>query len=270
MNPLEGEEPMGSNAYLDMSLIHPHPANVREDLGDLTELVDSLRAHGVLQPLVVRPHPRRSGEFELLAGHRRYAAAKLAGCDRVPVTVRHGVDDGQVLEVMLVENCQRRELGAMEKAEAMGALINRGYSAADISRKTGISASTVSYYLALLELDDDSRARVRTGQVTASDAVAAVRRTRKATRARAGSDADFTWEPDYLAATHPQARKARKLCDARAHTMRRRIGKTACGQCWESVIRQDERVVVGAIAAGLTEDLPREASGPRELSRARS
>jgi ParB family chromosome partitioning protein len=261
---------MGSNAYLDVSLIHPHPANVREDLGDLTELADSIRSHGVLQALVVRPHPRRSGEFELVAGHRRYAAAKLAWCDRVPVTVRHCVDDGQVLEVMLVENCQRRELGAMEKAEAMGALVNRGYTAADISRKTGIAASTVSYYLALLELDEASRAKVRTGQVTASDAVAAVRRTRKAARTRADSDADFSWEPDYLTATHPLARKARKLCDAREHTMRRRIGKTACGQCWEAVIRSDERVVVGAIAADLTADLSRQASEAGELSGARS
>ncbi|RFS84119.1 ParB/RepB/Spo0J family partition protein [Actinomadura spongiicola] len=248
---------MGSNAYLDVSLIHPHPANVREDLGDLTELVDSISSHGVLQPLVVRPHPRVSEAFELLAGHRRYAAARFAGCDRVPVTVRHGVDDGQVLELMLVENCQRRELGSMEKAEAMGALVNRGYSASDITRKTGIASSTVSYHLALLELDEASRAKVRTGELTASDAVAAVRRTRRAARKKAGSSADFTWEPDYLASTHPLARRARKLCDAREHTMRRRIGKTACGQCWESTIRADERVVVGVIADELTNDLER-------------
>ncbi|TDB83378.1 ParB/RepB/Spo0J family partition protein [Actinomadura sp. KC216] len=253
---------MGSNAYLDMSLIHPHPANIREELGDLSELVDSVRAHGVVQPLVVRPHPRRRGVFELLAGHRRYAAARQAGCDRVPVTVRHGVDDGQALELMLVENCQRRELNAMEKAEAMGALINRDYTAADIARTTGLSSSTVSYYVALLELDEASRDKVRTGQVTASDAVAAVRRTRKRARAKAGSSADFAWEPDYLASTHPLARKARKLCDAREHTMRRRIGKTACGQCWESVIRQDERIVAGAIADELTSDLERAAAAP--------
>lgn len=253
---------MGSNAYLDVSQIHPHPANVREDLGDLTELVDSIRSHGVLQPLVVRPHPRISDAFELLAGHRRYAAARQAGCDRVPVTVRHGVDEGQALELMLVENCQRRELNAMEKAEAMGALINRDYTAADISRKTGIASSTVSYYLTLLELDEASRDKVRAGQVTASDAVAAVRRTRKRARTKAGSPVDFAWEPDYLASTHPLARKARKLCDAREHTMRRRIGKTACGQCWESVIRQDERVVVGAIADELSSDLERTTVAP--------
>lgn len=253
---------MGSTAYLDMSLIHPHPANVREDLGDLTELAESIRAHGVLQPVVVRPLRRRRDKYELLAGHRRYAAARLAGCDRVPVTVRHGVDDGQALELMLVENCQRRELNAMEKAEAMGALINRDYTAADISRKTGIASSTVSYYLTLLELDEASREKVRSGRVSASDAVAAVRRTRKRARAKAGSSADFAWEPDYLASTHPLARKARKLCDAREHTMRRRIGKTACGQCWESVIRQDERVVVGAIADDLSNDLERAGAAP--------
>ncbi|MQY07239.1 ParB/RepB/Spo0J family partition protein [Actinomadura macrotermitis] len=121
---------MGSNAYLDASLIHPHPANVREDLGDLTELIDSIRANGLLQPLVVRPHPTRDGHFELLAGHRRHAAALQAGRhgERLPVVVRHGVnDDGRAIEVMLIENCQRRELTPMEKAEALGALVNRGY-----------------------------------------------------------------------------------------------------------------------------------------------
>lgn len=245
---------MSSTDYLDVDLIHPHPANVREDLGDLTELAASIDVHGVLQPLTVRPHPTRSGHYELLAGHRRYAAARQSGRDRVPVTVRHGVgDDGQALELMLVENCQRAELNPMEKAEAMGALVNRGYTAADVARRTGLSASTVSYYLTLLELDDGSRAKVRTGQVAVTDAVAAVRRTRRKRRAKARADAgqpateDYAWEPDYLTGNHPLARKAARLCDAREHTMRRRIGKIACGQCWESAIRDDERIVAGTI-----------------------
>jgi ParB family chromosome partitioning protein len=249
---------VSSSDYLDLDLVHPHPANVREDLGDLTELADSIRTHGVLQPLTVRSHTR-PGHFELLAGHRRYAAARLAGCDRVPVSVRHGVDDGQALELMLVENCQRAELNPMEKAEAMGALVHRGYTAAQVSRRTGLSSSTVSYYLALLELDTASRDKVRTGQLAVTDAVAAVRRTRRKRRAQARADAgapakpdEYTWEPDYLTGTHPLARKARRLCDARQHTMRRRIGKTACGQCWETVIREDERVVLGAITGSDT------------------
>ncbi|MEV4251592.1 ParB/RepB/Spo0J family partition protein [Spirillospora sp. NPDC049652] len=236
---------MSSNAYLDIELIHPHPANVRESLGDLTELVASIRAQGLLQPLVVRPHPKRRGHFELLAGHRRYAAARRAGKhgERVPVVVRHGVSDAQAIELMLVENCQRVELNPMEKAEALESLMHRGYSQADICRATGFASGTVSGLVALLALDERSRDQVRSGQLTATDAVAAVRRARAKQRSRSGSTASWEWEPDYLAGGHPLARAARKLCDARAHTTRRRIGKTACGQCWETVIRQDERLV---------------------------
>jgi ParB/RepB/Spo0J family partition protein len=260
---------MASNSYLDVSLIHPHPANVRESLGDLSELTESIHVHGILQPLVVQPHPRRAGHYQLLAGHRRYAAATAAGLDTVPVLVRHGVDDGQALELMLVENCQRRELGPMEKAEAMGALIHRGYTATTISRKTGLASSTVSYYLALLDLDDGSRDKVRTGELTAGAAVAAVRRTRKRTRTKAGSGASWQWEPDFLTDTHPLARKAARLCDARDHTLRRRIGKTACGQCWETAIREDERIAVSAMADDLDNTVATvtaTATGPGRMS----
>ncbi|MCP2337905.1 ParB/RepB/Spo0J family partition protein [Actinomadura rupiterrae] len=236
---------MSSNAYLDLDLIHPHPANVRESLGDLTELADSIRAQGLLQPLVVRPHPTRQGHFELLAGHRRYAAARQAGKhgDRVPVVVRHAVSDAQAIELMLVENCQRVELNPMEKAEAIESLLHRGYSQADVCKATGFASGTVSGLVALLDLDDRSRAKVRTGEITSTEAVAAVRRTRAKQRSKSGKPATWEWEPDYLTGTHPLAKAARKLCDAREHTMRRRIGKTACGQCWETAIRQDERLV---------------------------
>lgn len=77
-------------------------------------------------------------------------------------------------------------------------------------------------------------------------ALAAVRKTRKARAKKAGGRADYSWEPDYLTGKHPLARKARRLCDAREHTMRRRIGETACGQCWETAIREDERTVIAA------------------------
>ncbi|MQY07240.1 hypothetical protein [Actinomadura macrotermitis] len=114
----------------------------------------------------------------------------------------------------------------------------------------------MSHHLALLELDESSRAQVRDGKVSATDAVAAVRRARRKSRAKNGSTATWEWEPDFLAATHPLAVKARRLCDAREHTMRRRIGKTACGQCWETVIRQDERIVIAAEGVSATAVTP--------------
>lgn len=247
---------MSSSDYLDVGLIHPCPTNVRDKVGDVTELADSIREQGILQPLTVRRHPARAGHFELVAGHRRYAAARLVGLDRVPVTVRFGVaDDGKVVELMLVENCHRSDLDPIEKAEAMGRLVGLGYTGAEIARRTGISPSAVSYHLTLLELDEGSRAKVRAGQVAVTDAVAAVRRARRKRREKARADAgrptgeNYAWEPDHLAGTHPLARKASRTCDARGHTMRRRLGDTACGQCWETVIREDERVAVAASAA---------------------
>lgn len=232
---------------LRIEQVEPHPANVREDLGDdLGDLARSIRRHGILQPLVVRPHPAHPGRFEIIAGHRRFDAAQLAGLSAVPVIVRHGVSDERVLELMLVENCQRRELNAMERAEALGALISRGLTQQEVADRTGKSVSWVSYYLSLLDLDSGSQEKVRSGELGVTQAIEAVRRARAKTRKKAGSKADFTWEPDYLSRTHPLAKRARKLCDAREHTMRRRIGQVACGQCWESAIRVDERKVIEA------------------------
>ncbi|MFF4417513.1 ParB/RepB/Spo0J family partition protein [Streptosporangium sp. NPDC001559] len=246
--------PVKGAAAVDLPLaaIHDHPGNIRSELGDLDELAASIAAQGLLQPLTVRPHPAKPGHYELLAGHRRRAAALQAGLTTVPAVIRHDVTDTQAIEVMLVENVQRRDLNPIEKAEALGALRDQGYSGALITARTGIASGTVSYLLALLELDDASKERVRTGELTATDAVAAVRRLRKKAReARAaGSSAvpAWSWEPDYLTTTHPLAKKASRLCQAREHTARRRIGRVACGQCWETVIRGDERVVIATEA----------------------
>jgi len=234
---------------LPLNRIHDHPDNIRANVDELAELAASITAQGLLQPLTVRPHPNKPGHYQLLAGHRRRAAALQAGLVTVPAVIRHDVTDAVAIEVMLVENVQRRDLNPMEKAEAVGKLRAKGYSGALISSRTGMPSGTVSYLLALLELDEDSKQRVRTGELTATDAVAAVRRLRKKARTAtaAGSAVrPWSWEPDYLTGSHPLAKKAARLCEAREHTARRRIGNTACGQCWETVIRADERVVIAA------------------------
>ncbi|MGV9779870.1 ParB/RepB/Spo0J family partition protein, partial [Streptosporangium sp. NPDC003464] len=206
-------------AELPLNAIHDHPGNIRDDVGDVDELTASIAAQGLLQPVTVRPHPNKPGHFELLAGHRRRAAAVQAGLATVPAVIRYDVTGGgQAVEVMLVENVQRKDLNPMEKAEAVGRLRDQGYSGALISARTGMGSGTVSYLLALLELDEPSKEKVRTGELTATDAVAAVRRLRKKAReARAAGSAvtPWSWEPDYLAKTHPLAKKAAKLCAAR-------------------------------------------------------
>jgi ParB family chromosome partitioning protein len=227
-------------ADVHVSRIEPHPANIREDLGDMAELTDSVRVHGILQPLIVQPVPGKPGSYRLLAGHRRLAAAKRARLDTVPVVIKAPQRPAHALEIMLIENCQRRDLGPVEKAEAMDALIGHGLTAAQIARRTGLSASTVSYHLALLELDQASRERIRDGQVKVGDAISAVRKVRR--RERGGTTGRRVQaEPAWLTSRHPLARPARALCDSSGHGARPQVGNVACGQCWEQSIRDDQR-----------------------------
>jgi len=232
---------------LPISRLREHPANVRNDLGDLDELAASIRAHGILQPVIVQPNPDPAdpGTFLILAGHRRTAAAKLAGLRSVPVVVR-AATGAKAIEIMLIENCQRSDLGPMEKAEAMGKLRRRGMSGAAISRAIGLDESTVSYYLSLLDLDDSSRQLVRDGHVSAADAVGAIRAHRKRARG-SGKPGAPRIGAEHFSHKHPLADQARLRCQLAGHTApkygRDRIGKTrvACGECWEYVIRADER-----------------------------
>jgi ParB family chromosome partitioning protein len=232
-----------------ISRVHPHPGNIRSELGDLDEMAASIRAHGILQPVAVEPHPARAGHWQVIAGHRRLEAAKLAGLDVVPITLREP-DGALPAELMLIENLHREGLNAIDKAEAMGALRDAGYSVARIAASIGLAEGTVYHYLSLLDLDDKSRRYVRDGRISASDAVAGIRRARKRQRKKEGRApmGGGLWEPDHFTGQHPLARRAAALCDAREHAMRRRVGRTACGQCWETVIREDERTVKAALA----------------------
>lgn len=236
-----------SKHYAHIGQLHPHPDNIRDDLGDLSELTASIREHGILQPIVVEHHPDKGGDYRIIAGHRRFAAAKRARLDMVPIAFRQvpaGARVAEPEELMLVENCQRRDLNPMDKAEAMGKLRKKGYSAVKIAQSIGMTDATVGFYLALLDLDVKSQEAVRRGNLSAGDAVAAVRRVRARTRKREGKpEVGPVWEPDHFTSQHPLARKARALCDGREHSARRRVGKLACGECWETVIREDERTV---------------------------
>lgn len=240
--------------HVHISRLVPHPANIREGLGDLTDLTASIRAAGIIQPLVVEP--RSDGKFAVIAGHRRLAAAKLARLDTVPVVHRQtSGDDAHVTELMLIENCQRADLDPIEKAKAMGKLRDSGRTVISIAKAIGLTGATVHQYLALLELDAESQQRVRDHEISVHTAYKAVVKARATQRRRSGQkprgDAmRVTWEPDHFTAGHALARQARAMCDAREHNYRRRLGKVACGQCWETVIRADERVASAALEAG--------------------
>ncbi|HYC57834.1 MAG TPA: ParB/RepB/Spo0J family partition protein [Candidatus Binatia bacterium] len=116
----------------------------------LEELAASIRENGILQPLVV---VARSGSYELIAGERRLRAAARAGLDKVPVVIREGVSDSQHLELALVENIQREDLGPLERARAYERLLETyGHTQDDIARKIGKSRSAVANTLRLLAL----------------------------------------------------------------------------------------------------------------------
>lgn len=155
------------DAAMSVDQIVPHPGNVRNDVGDLEELVASIRVKGILQPLLVAPHPTREGDFVLLAGHRRLAAAKRVGLRTVPVTIRRDLtDDAAQLEVMLSENLQRADLTVMEEAKAYQTLIEfPGYSVDRIAKKTGRSASTVRRRLELTHTPETVQDQIVSGDV---------------------------------------------------------------------------------------------------------
>lgn len=145
--------------------IDPNPFQPRQQFDDaaLAELAQSLKADGVLQPIAVRAV---NGRFQLIAGERRWRAAQLAGLLEIPAVVRPA-DDREMLVLALVENIQREDLNAIEKAQAYEQLRRTlDLPIEQLARRLGQDRSTVSNYLRLLELDDSIQSRIRSGQVS--------------------------------------------------------------------------------------------------------
>lgn len=122
------------------------------DEAGLTELSESIKQHGIIQPLVLR---RLGDKFEIIAGERRYKAATMAGLQKVPAIISN-IDDNKSAEVALVENIQRRNLTAIEEAKSYKSLLDRGYLTQEqLAEKMGVSQSTIANKLRLLNLDED-------------------------------------------------------------------------------------------------------------------
>jgi ParB family chromosome partitioning protein len=153
-------------AHLPVETIHPNPRQPRKRFdGEATSaLAESIRAQGLVQPVVVRP--RAVGGFELIAGERRWRAAREAGLPSVPALVREA-DDRDTLLLGLVENVAREQLSAVEEARAYALLIDEfGLSLGDLSERVGKAKPTVSNRLRLLELPDDVLALVERGDLS--------------------------------------------------------------------------------------------------------
>ncbi|MSR36408.1 MAG: ParB/RepB/Spo0J family partition protein [Gemmatimonadetes bacterium] len=146
--------------------IAPNPQQPRKEFADneLAELTESIREHGLLQPLVVRP--TGSGRYELVAGERRFRSIQRLGWKEVPVVVRE-VDDDALLVLALVENLQREELNPMEEAEGYRVLAERfAFTQEEIAHAVGKERSTVANLLRLLKLAPSIRRMVEAGELS--------------------------------------------------------------------------------------------------------
>jgi ParB family chromosome partitioning protein len=159
-------EPHESALNIPVDAIQPNPFQPRRVFQDnrLEELAQSIRANGIIQPLVVR---LVNGHYQLVAGERRWRAAKLAGVDLVPVVVRE-IPENRLLEITLIENIQREDLNPMETASAFARLsAELNLNAEQIGLRTGKDRSTVINLMRLLQLPPDIQQLISEGKLTA-------------------------------------------------------------------------------------------------------
>ena len=160
---------MRPDTVLPIKDIHPNKGQPRKtfDADELAELADSIRQHGVLQPLLVR---RKGSGYEIVAGERRYQAARAAGLDEVPVVVRE-ISDDEVLELALIENLQRSDLTPLEEARGYRQLIDeKGLTQEALAGILSKSRSAITNTLRLLDLPEEVQEMVEDGRLTAGHA----------------------------------------------------------------------------------------------------
>ena len=158
------------NLYLPISQVENYSAQPRKlfDEEALAELADSIREHGIIQPLTVRK--LSSGYYQIIAGERRWRAARLAGLDEVPAVVIEA-DDQKAMELAMIENLQREDLNPIEEAEGFRALVQTyGMTQEQAAEKVGKSRSAVANALRLLDLHPSIQKSVEVGQISAGHA----------------------------------------------------------------------------------------------------
>ncbi|MCA3561348.1 MAG: ParB/RepB/Spo0J family partition protein [Aestuariivirga sp.] len=160
--------------HMPIELLKASPNNPRKNFAeaDLEDLSKSIREKGLLQPIVVRPIA--NGEYEIVAGERRWRAAQRAGVHDVPVLIRD-LTDGEALEIALIENIQRSDLNSLEEARAYSMLLEQfSYTQQQLADSIGKSRSHIANTLRLLNLPEAVRAEIEQGRLTAGHARALV------------------------------------------------------------------------------------------------
>lgn len=160
---------------IPVELIEPNPEQPRSDFGDLTELTSSIKEHGVLEPLLVKP-VEGSNRWMIIAGERRWRSAQLAGLTEVPC-IELDISDEAVAEIALVENLQRKDLTIWEEADGLAQLSSKfGYTHDKISQTIGKSRTTVTEYMSIASIPENVREKCRSASINAKSSLLEIAR----------------------------------------------------------------------------------------------
>lgn len=177
LSPAISEPPQRrADLRIPVEQLEPNPDQPRRDFAPdaLEELAASIREKGVIQPLIVRKHPSRPEQFEIVAGERRWRAAQMAQLHDLPVIVRD-LDDTEVLEVAIIENIQRADLNSIEEAMGYRQLMERfGHTQEKLAEALSKSRSHIANLMRLLQLPAEVQAWVREGKLSAGHARALI------------------------------------------------------------------------------------------------
>ena len=160
---------------IPINQIEPNPEQPRVEIGDLTELSNSIKQKGVLEPLLVKP-VRETGNWMIIAGERRWRAANLAGLKEVPC-IELDIDDKSIAEIALIENLQRKDLTVWEEADGLAALAEAfGYTHDEIAKKISKSRTTVTESMAIAGIPEEIRDKCRSANISAKSTLLEIAR----------------------------------------------------------------------------------------------
>jgi ParB family chromosome partitioning protein len=165
-----------SDMLVPIENVHPNPDQPRRhfDVDELNDLAGSIRSKGIIQPLVVRAHPEKTGEYEIVAGERRWRASQLAQLHELPIVVRE-FSDLDVLEIAIIENIQRADLNPIEEAIGYRQLMDKfGHTQEQMAEALGKSRPHIANVLRLLALPKDVQALVINGSLSSGHARALI------------------------------------------------------------------------------------------------
>lgn len=171
-HPREQEADTNGLHSIELDRIEPNPDQPRQAISQdgLHELAQSIAEQGLLQPLLVRPHPEQEGSYQLIAGERRWRACRLAGLQAVAALIRQ-ISDSEALVIGLVENLQRQDLNPVEEAQAMGRLMRElSISQDELARRLGRSRSAIANCLRLLHLQPEILTALAEGRISSGQA----------------------------------------------------------------------------------------------------